>query len=49
MTLAHPNVGVLDGHFPYSTPWKVTFWIILLGIAIGGYLLGVAKQKKEAN
>lgn len=49
MTLAHPNVGVLDEHFPHSTPWKITFWIILLGIAIGGYLLGVAKQKKEAN
>jgi len=36
-TLAHPKVGILDEHFPESTPWKLTFWIILVGIALGGY------------
>ncbi|WP_419961442.1 TerC family protein [Psychrobacillus sp. BM2] len=46
MTLSHPGVGVLDEHFPHSTPWTIVFWTILLGIAIGGYLLGVAKEKK---
>ena len=47
LTLSHPGVGILDEHFPHSTIWKVTFWIILLVIAIGGYVLGVAKHKKE--
>lgn len=49
MTLAHPNVAILDEHFPHSTPWKLTFWVVLLGIAVGGYLLGVVQQKKEAK
>lgn len=49
MTLSHPGVGVLDEHFPHSAPWKITFWVVLLAIAIGGYLLGVAKEKKEAK
>ncbi|QUG40899.1 TerC family protein [Psychrobacillus sp. INOP01] len=49
MTLSHPGVGVLDEHFPHSTPWKLTFWTVLLVIAIGGYVLGVMKEKKTAK
>lgn len=49
MTLAHPNVGVLDEHFPHSTPWKLIFWTVLLAIAIGGYVLGVMQEKKTAK
>ncbi|MDZ5470507.1 TerC family protein [Bacillus sp. 31A1R] len=44
-TLAHPDVGILDEHFPESTPWKLTFWIILVGIAAGGYFF----SNKEAQ
>ena len=36
-TLAHPQVAILDPHFPESTPWKLVFWIVLIAIAIGGY------------
>lgn len=46
-TLSHPRVGVLDEHFPESLPWKLTFWIVLLGIAIGGFLL--SKRKAGQN
>ncbi|WP_203362136.1 TerC family protein [Bacillus sp. REN10] len=42
-TLAHPKVHILDEHFPESTGWKLTFWIVLVGIALGGYLF--AKKK----
>lgn len=48
LTLAHPKIAILDEHFPHSGPWKVTFWIVLLVIAVGGYLIGV-RQKKQAN
>lgn len=47
LTLAHDKLGILPHEFPHSTLWKVTFWVVLLGIAIGGYLTGVAKNKKQ--
>jgi len=50
-TLAHPAVGVLDEHFPESKAWKAVFWIVLVGIAIGGYFLSAKKgvKTKESN
>lgn len=48
LTLAHPKIAILDEHFPHSGPWKATFWVVLLVIAVGGYLIGV-RQKKQAN
>ena len=48
LTLSHPKVAILDEHFPHSTGWKMTFWTVLLVIAIGGYILGVVKNKKTA-
>ncbi len=48
-TLAHPNVSILDEHFPESLAWKMTFWIVLIGIAVGGYVISIKKsvQTKE--
>ncbi|WJY28899.1 MULTISPECIES: TerC family protein [Sporosarcina] len=46
MTLAHPKVGILAESFPHSAAWKLTFWIVLAGIAIGGYLTAVARKHK---
>ncbi|OZI12292.1 hypothetical protein CEW92_07405 [Bacillaceae bacterium SAS-127] len=53
-TLAHPKIQVLDEHFPESTGWKLTFWIVLLGIALGGYLFAkkkgpVTEQTEESH
>ncbi|MBS4203990.1 TerC family protein [Lederbergia citrea] len=51
-TLAHPNVQVLNEHFPESAGWKMTFWIVLIGIAVGGYLISKKKEKavfQESN
>ncbi|PLT34415.1 TerC family protein [Bacillus sp. V5-8f] len=44
-TLAHPEVGVLDPHFPESTRWKTIFWTVLIGIAVGGFFLSGKKEK----
>ncbi|WP_048600565.1 TerC family protein [Rubeoparvulum massiliense] len=38
-TMAHPQVAVLPDTFPESLVWKVLFWVVLLGIAIGGWFL----------
>lgn len=45
-TLAHPEVGILDQHFPESKGWKLTFWAVLILIAVGGYLLSGRKSNK---
>ncbi|WP_342512847.1 TerC family protein [Sporosarcina sp. FSL K6-1522] len=47
LTLAHPNLQIIDVDFPHSTLWKTTFWVVLAGIAIGGYLLGVRNNHKK--
>jgi YkoY family integral membrane protein len=49
LTLSHPAVHILPEAFPHSTVWKTTFWIVLAGIAIGGYLFGVVRVKKSEN
>ncbi|MGP7819151.1 TerC family protein [Niallia sp. 01092] len=44
-TLAHPEVALLNEHFPESTAWKLTFWIVLVAIAVGGYLFSTKTVK----
>ena len=47
MTLAHEKVQIIDVGFPHSTLWKSTFWIVLVGIALQGYLVGMRKDRKK--
>ncbi|NLY79838.1 MAG: TerC family protein [Lysinibacillus sp.] len=47
LTLSHQNVGILPHDFPYSAPWEITFWAVLVALAVGGWLSSVAKSKKE--
>lgn len=42
-TLAHPEIGVLDQHFPESFAWKFIFWLVLISIAVAGYFLSSKK------
>ncbi|WP_110111618.1 TerC family protein [Bacillus sp. CGMCC 1.16541] len=44
-TLAHPELAIIDEHFPESKLWKIFFWIVLVSIAAGGWFLS---KKKEA-
>lgn len=46
LTLAHPNLAIIDEAFPHSTLWKSIFWIVLAGIAVGGYVTAIVKNKK---
>ncbi|QOR65037.1 TerC family protein [Cytobacillus suaedae] len=38
-TLAHPALGILYKGFPKLPAWKISFWIVLVGIAVGGWFL----------
>ncbi|MFJ7697816.1 TerC family protein [Lysinibacillus fusiformis] len=49
LTLAHEKLGIIPHEFPHSTIWKATFWIVLVAIALGGYLIGVKNQKTQAQ
>lgn len=47
LTLSHPKLQIIDEAFPHSTLWKSIFWIVLLAIAIGGYITAVSKNRKR--
>jgi YkoY family integral membrane protein len=44
--LAHPSLGVLDHHFPESTLWKSIFWVVLIGIVVGAWMISSKKEKQ---
>lgn len=46
-TFAHPQVGVLDPHFPETAVWKITFWLVLILVAAGGYIVSGKKIKVQ--
>lgn len=48
-TLAHPDIGVLDRHFPESFIWKLIFWSVLIAIAVGGYIFSARKFHIQHN
>ncbi|ANU19803.1 hypothetical protein BBI15_06045 [Planococcus plakortidis] len=47
LTLSHDKLGVLPHDFPHSTPWTITFWLVLLGIVLTGVLTGLKKNKQQ--
>lgn len=48
-TLAHPEVAIVSHHFATSTTWKLTFWGVLLAIAIGGWFWSGRNISKHEN
>ncbi|WP_342430798.1 TerC family protein [Neobacillus sp. FSL H8-0543] len=44
-TLSHPSLAILNPEFAHSTGWKVTFYLVLVGIAAAGWFL----SKDEAT
>ncbi|GIO26710.1 TerC family protein [Ornithinibacillus bavariensis] len=47
ITLSHDKVGILPHEFPHSTGWTVTFWVVLLGIAIIGWFASGKSNRKN--
>ncbi|PLR96778.1 TerC family protein [Bacillus sp. T33-2] len=46
-TLSHPALAVLSEGFAKSTEWKVSFYLVLVGIAAAGWFF--SKEKPEHN
>lgn len=44
-TLSHPDLAILPVGFAKSPEWKITFYVVLVLIALGGWFL--SKEKKE--
>ncbi|TYP76461.1 TerC family protein [Paenibacillus methanolicus] len=46
-TLAHPSIHVIPHDFAESTAWKLTFYAVLIGIAVSGWFLSGGKSKEN--
>ncbi|MFB9327687.1 TerC family protein [Paenibacillus aurantiacus] len=46
-TLAHPSVHVIPHDFAESTAWKLTFYAVLIVIAVSGWFLSGGKSKEK--
>jgi YkoY family integral membrane protein len=44
-TLSHPELAILPEGFAKSPEWKITFYVVLILIALGGWFL--SKEKKD--
>ncbi len=44
LVLAHEEVALLPTAFPESVIWKVTFYAVLIGIAVAGWILSGKKR-----
>lgn len=44
-TLSHPDLGYLPEAFVKTPAWKITFWVVLLGIFAGGWFLSKEADK----
>lgn len=49
LTLGHPNLALIDTHFPHSTTWKIIFWSVLLIVAVGGYFIAKKRGNEESE
>lgn len=47
LALGHENLAIIDPHFAHSVTWKIIFWVVLLGIVVGGYLISLRNSKKR--
>lgn len=45
-TLAHEQVGIISHDFAESTGWKLTFYIVLIGIALTGWFVSGKKENQ---
>ncbi|MFC4099328.1 TerC family protein [Paenibacillus xanthanilyticus] len=46
-TLAHPSIHVIPHDFAESTAWKLTFYAVLIVIAVSGWFLSGSKDKEK--
>ncbi|MFC4778289.1 TerC family protein [Paenibacillus sp. GCM10023252] len=49
ITLAHDDIGVLDHDFPHSTGWTITFYGVLVAIALIGWFAPGKKRDMQVD
>lgn len=49
LTMSHPAIQVLPYGFAKSPEWKITFYVVLILIALGGWFLSKDIDQREAN
>ena len=47
ITLAHDEIGILSHDFPHSTPWTLTFYGVLIAIALIGWFAPANKSLEK--
>ena len=48
-TLSHPSLAILSEEFAHSTEWKVSFYLVLVGIAAAGWFLSKDHSPKKVE
>ncbi|WML39294.1 TerC family protein [Neobacillus sp. OS1-2] len=46
-TLSHPSLAILSEDFAHSTEWKVSFYLVLVGIAAAGWFFSKDHPQKK--
>ncbi|WP_160036555.1 TerC family protein [Paenibacillus sp. An7] len=49
ITLAHPDVGLIDSHFPHNSIWKISFYFVLVAIAALGWFLSSKVEVEDGE
>lgn len=49
LVLAHPDVQIISTDFVHSTAWKLTFYGVLVGIAVAGWFLSDIGRKEKMD
>lgn len=48
-TLSHPMLSILNEDFAHSTGWKISFYVVLVGIAAAGWFFSKEKSTKSVG
>jgi len=48
-TLSHPSLGILSEEFAHSTEWKISFYVVLVGIAAAGWFFSKNKTDESVK
>ncbi|WP_438350340.1 TerC family protein [Paenibacillus sp. FA6] len=49
ITLAHPSLAILSESFAHSTAWEITFYVVLISIAVLGWFLSSKNEEHHEN
>ena len=48
-TLGHPEVNILSNSFAHGSVWKVSFWVVFIGICAAGWFMSENKAQLETE